>query len=112
METFKKVFGISVFAALFFSMFLSFVVTLSSNINVIDVTASFCPQTHQEVIVFDQDEQELATEHKILIEKNVIATENVMMGYDVVRYTMLTPKTPHFVELTNDIFYPPKPQAV
>ena len=83
-------------------------VTLSSNIHVIDVTASFCPQTHQEVIVYDQDEQDLAKEHKILIEKNVIASENILPDYDVIRYTMLAPKDPHFIELSNDIFYPPK----
>ena len=108
MEKLKKVFGITVFATLFFSMFLSFMVTLSSNIHVIDVTASFCPQTHQEVIVFDQDEQELAKEHKILIEKNVIASEIRFADYEIIGYTMLTPEEPHFVELSNDIFYPPK----
>lgn len=108
MEKVKKLFGYAVFATLFFSMFLSFMVTLSSNINVIDVTASFCPQTHQEVIVYDQDEQELAKEHKILIEKNVISTQHELAAYDVIRHTMLAPKTPHFFELNNDIFYPPK----
>lgn len=108
MEKLKKVFGIAVFATLFFSMFLSFMVTLSSNINVIDVSASFCPQTHQQIILLDEDEQELAKEHKILIEKNVIAREDTLPNYDVIKYTMLSPKTPHFVELTNDIFFPPK----
>jgi hypothetical protein len=107
-EKLQKVLGITVFTALFFSMFLSFMVTLSSNINVIDVTASFCPQTHQEVIVYDQDEQELAKEHKILIEKNVISTQHELAAYDVIKHTMLAPKTPHFFELSNDIFYPPK----
>ena len=112
MEKLQKVFGITVFATLFFSMFLSFIVTLSSNIHVIDVTASFCPQTHQEVIVYDQDEQDLAKEHKILIEKNVITGEIALASYDVIKYTRLTPEPPHFIELTNDIFYPPKTTAV
>lgn len=108
----KKLAAITVFGSLFFSMTLSFLISLSSNIYVIDVAASFCPQTHQQVIVLDRDEQELAQEHKILIEKNVIAGEIVLPRYDVIRYTMLAPKIPHFFELTNDIFYPPKSPAV
>ncbi len=108
----KKLAVTTVFGSLFFSMMLSFLVSLSSNVNYIDVTAGFCPSTHQQVIVLDQDEQELAKKHKILIEKNVIATERIKVVYEAIGFTVLSPEVPHFFELTNDIFFPPKTPAV
>ena len=112
MERVKKIFGIGIFATLFLSMFFSFMVSLAGNIHAIDVSAGFCPQSAQDVFLFDEDESELANEHKILIEKNVIAGENILPYYELIKMVMLTPEPPHFIELSNDIFYPPRAAAV
>jgi hypothetical protein len=110
MERIKKTFGATVFATLFLSMVVSLFVSLSAR----DVSGSvaFCPQTHQDVFIYDADEQEPEKKHKILIEKNGIAAEPPLARYDVIKTAMLSPKLPHFIELPTDIFYPPKAPTV
>lgn len=112
METVKKVFGIGILTSLFIPMMLSLMVSFSTKVHLIDVTACMCPQTHQDVFLFDEDEQELAKEYKILIEKNVIAGQSTLAHYGVIKYVMLSPRLLSSYELSKEIFYPPKHTAV
>lgn len=111
-EKVKKVLGIGVFVALFASMFFSFMVSLSQNIQVIDVAVQFCPQTQQDLFLFDTDEDEPSVDYKILVEKNVLITLHVPERYEVIREDILEPAKLHSKNLSNDIFYPPKTLSV
>jgi hypothetical protein len=112
MERIKRALGIGVFTTLFLSMFLSFMVSLSQNIHVLDVTASFCPMTQHDVFLFDEDEIEVANEYKILMEKNVLYTHPVPPFHEVINVEMEEPEKPHTHNLKKDIFNPPKARSV
>ncbi len=93
-------------------MFFSFLVSLSHNIQPLDMTANICPMTQQDVFLFDQDEIEVASEYKILMEKNVLYTHPVPPLYEVIKEEMDEPEKPHTDTLEKDIFTPPKTRLV
>ena len=85
--------------------------SLSQNVHMLDVSAHLCPQTQQDVILLDCDD-EVASDYKILMEKNVLYTHHLPPMYEVIREDILEPQKPHSANLTTDIFYPPKGLSV
>jgi len=112
MERLKRALGIGVFTTLFLSMFLSFMLSLSTNIAPLDITTNICVVTQHDVFLFDEDEIEASKEYKILMEKNVLYTHPAPLLYEMIQITMEEPKKPHTNYLKKDIFTPPKTRSV
>lgn len=110
LEKLKRVFGIAVFSVLFFSMFASFVVSLSQNI--VPVHVITCPETYQEIIQISESEYDVPEEYRIMILKHVIFNFEreipIDRGFEKIENTLVNLSK----ELPHTIFYPPKKHSV
>lgn len=107
-KTIGRELGMGLFFGFLLSAVLSFSASLSTDSYVVDVTAGFCPESHQDIFLCDDEERELASEYRIVIEKNVIFTEPSPEQKQVLTGRIKNRSHYVSVELTQDIFYPPK----
>ncbi len=60
------------------------------------------------IVLYESDAPEQEGKQKILTEKNTLYTHVIHFGYGVIKERMLEPRSYHALDLTSDIFYPPK----
>lgn len=107
METIKDYFGTVVIGTLFLSMFLSFMATLSQNIHPVEVKVASYSQ-----LIVDYDEQDIAADHELIPGKNVIETVKIQLCYEPIQEKINHPQKYFSIDLSTEIFFPPKSAAV